>query len=162
MMIKKHRVLSTIPAIIIMIIIFYFSHQKAAESSKLSGGIVETIFSINERLFTIELPKAERIYWLELLETIIRKAAHMTEYGVLAIAISYSFYVYDKRGFNLILWSEAAAILYAVTDEFHQLFISGRSAQVTDVLIDGVGALIGCLVFYLSYKKLKKYYKVKG
>lgn len=162
MMIKKHRILSTIPAIIIMIVIFCFSNQKAAESSKLSGGIIETIFSINERLFSLELPKAERIYWLELLETIVRKAAHMTEYGLLAIAVSYSFYVYDKRGFNLILWSEIVAVLYAVTDEFHQLFISGRSAQVTDILIDGIGAFIGCLVFYFSCKKLRKYYNDKG
>jgi len=81
---------------------------------------------------------------------------------VLAIAVSYSLYIYDKRGFNLILWSEVVAVLYAVTDEFHQLFISGRSAQVTDVLIDGIGAFIGCLVFYFSYKKLRKYYNNKG
>lgn len=154
---KKHRILSTIPAIIIMIVIFCFSNQKAVESSKLSGGIVESIYSLNESIFTLELPIEERIHRLDLLETIIRKAAHMTEYGILAIALSYSFYIYDKRGISLILWSEAIAVLYAATDEFHQLFIPGRSGQVTDVLIDGLGALIGCILFYFASKKIRKW-----
>ncbi len=153
---KKYRILSAIPALIIMCIIFYFSHQEAAESSKLSGGIIENIFSLNEKIFSLELPIEERIHWLELLETLIRKAAHMTEYGVLAIALSYWFYVYDKRGISLILWSEVIAVLYAATDEFHQLFIPGRSGQVTDVLIDGTGAFLGCLLFYIISKKFRK------
>jgi len=139
-----------------MCAIFYFSHQEAAESSKLSGGIVENIFSLNERIFTLELPIEERIHWIELLETIIRKAAHMTEYGILAIALSYGFYVYDKRGISLIVWSEASAVLYAATDEFHQLFIPGRSGQVTDVFIDGLGAFLGCLLFYMISKRFRK------
>lgn len=153
---KKYRILSIIPALIIMCVIFYYSHQEAAESSKLSGGIIENIFSLIERIFTLELPIEERIHWLELLETIIRKAAHMTEYSILAIALSYGFYVYDKRGISLIVWAEVAAILYAATDEFHQLFIPGRSGQVTDVLIDGLGAFLGCILFYAISKKFRK------
>lgn len=152
-MTKKHRILSTLPAIIIMIVIFYFSHQEAAESSKLSGGIIYNIFSFVERLFSLELPVEERIYWLEILETILRKAAHMAEYGLLATAVSFSFYVYEKRNSSLILWSEAVTVLYAATDEFHQLFVLGRSGQVSDILIDGIGALIGCILFYYGCKK---------
>jgi VanZ family protein len=152
-MTKKHRILSTVPAIIIMIVIFYFSHQEAAESSKLSGGIIYNIFSFVERLFSLELPVEERIYWLEILETILRKAAHMAEYGLLAAAVSFSFYVYEKRNSSLILWSEAVTVLYAATDEFHQLFVLGRSGQVSDILIDGIGALIGCILFYYGCKK---------
>jgi VanZ family protein len=41
------------------------------------------------------------------------------------------------------------ATLYAATDELHQLFVSERSAQVLDVLIDGAGSLVGTLVFTL-------------
>ncbi|WP_313128227.1 VanZ family protein [Anaerocolumna sp.] len=153
---KKYRIFSTIPPLIIMCVIFYFSHQEAAASSRLSGGIIENIFSLNEKIFSLELPIEERNHWLELLETLIRKAAHMTEYGILAIALSYSFYVYGKRGRSLILWSEVIAVLYAATDEFHQLFVPGRSGQVTDVLIDGSGALIGCILFYFISKKFRK------
>ena len=35
---------------------------------------------------------------------------------------------------------------YAGTDELHQLFVPGRSGQVSDVLLDSAGALIGLAV----------------
>jgi VanZ family protein len=38
------------------------------------------------------------------------------------------------------------AMLYAATDELHQLFVSERSAQVMDVLIDSAGSLTGTFV----------------
>ena len=38
------------------------------------------------------------------------------------------------------------ATVYAATDEFHQLFIPGRSGQVSDVLLDSAGALAGVLI----------------
>jgi VanZ family protein len=34
-------------------------------------------------------------------------------------------------------------ILYAISDEVHQLFVLGRGAQVVDVLIDSLGAFVG-------------------
>ena len=48
------------------------------------------------------------------------------------------------------------SVLYACTDEFHQLFVDGRSAQVTDVLIDSVGALSGVLLTLLIYRRLQR------
>ncbi len=38
------------------------------------------------------------------------------------------------------------AVLYACSDEIHQLFIDGRAGQVADVLVDASGAAIGCLL----------------
>ena len=40
-------------------------------------------------------------------------------------------------------------ILYAASDEFHQLFVPGRSGQITDVLIDSGGLLAGILLVVL-------------
>ena len=48
---------------------------------------------------------------------------------------------------------------YACTDEFHQLFVPGRSGQITDVMIDTLGGSIGVLiisVITLIKKLLKK------
>ena len=39
-----------------------------------------------------------------------------------------------------------ASALYAVTDEIHQHFVPGRSGEITDVLIDSIGCLIGALI----------------
>ena len=44
----------------------------------------------------------------------------------------------------LIPW--AVATVYAATDEFHQLFVPGRSGQISDVLLDSAGVMAGLLV----------------
>jgi VanZ family protein len=38
------------------------------------------------------------------------------------------------------------AVAYGVTDEVHQLFVSGRNADVFDVIADGVGGLLGATI----------------
>ena len=47
------------------------------------------------------------------------------------------------------LYTIIFCMLYAATDEFHQLFVPGRGAQVRDVVIDTCGSLIGTAVFLL-------------
>jgi len=46
-------------------------------------------------------------------------------------------------------------VLYAATDEFHQLFVPNRQASVIDVLIDSTGAFIGLLVAWIVSKWLQ-------
>ncbi|MEF2639337.1 MAG: VanZ family protein, partial [Lachnospiraceae bacterium] len=43
----------------------------------------------------------------------------------------------------------ALGVLYAASDEFHQLFVPGRSGQVRDVCIDSSGVMIGILLLTL-------------
>ena len=51
-----------------------------------------------------------------------------------------------KRGLLAIV----LATLYGVSDEFHQLFVPGRSADPYDVLADCVGATIGMAIGWLA------------
>ena len=46
-------------------------------------------------------------------------------------------------------------VLYAISDEVHQLFVSGRGAQVKDVLIDSAGAIVG-VGLYLVISRIMK------
>jgi len=53
-------------------------------------------------------------------------------------------------------------MLYAITDEFHQYFVPGRSAEIRDVLIDSSGAFIGILLtigIIQIKRKLKSKYR---
>jgi VanZ family protein len=50
---------------------------------------------------------------------------------------------------SVYLYSVAVSIFYAFTDEFHQLFVTGRTGQFIDIGIDMIGVLIGVLVFYI-------------
>lgn len=85
---------------------------------------------------------------------VLRKMAHITEYAIL-------FLLSRRAFFNTINKNIAAsfggifALLYAASDEYHQSFVVGRGASAIDVMIDGVGILLGVLSWYL-YKKIKK------
>ena len=67
----------------------------------------------------------------------------MVGYGSLAISFWFAMRNTKRRG----LFAWLLAILYAVSDEYHQYFVPGRQASVWDVLIyDNLGAAIGMLI----------------
>lgn len=85
-------------------------------------------------------------------DLILRKAAHIAEYLILA----FLFYraikgTFNPSSFYLLFWPSALTFLYAVSDEFHQSFISGRGCSGLDVLIDSTGIII----FYIILHKIK-------
>ena len=57
----------------------------------------------------------------------VRKAAHMTEYFLLAIAISFPLYVYGVRGSWLMLLAGIVCVGFAGLDEYHQSFVDART-----------------------------------
>lgn len=87
------------------------------------------------------------------LDYIIRKNAHGFMYMILSFLVSSVFFFYDKRGKDSIGTILFICLFYAVTDEFHQSFIIGRTSLVSDILIDFGGVLIGLIFFYLAYYK---------
>ena len=130
-----------------MTLIFYLSHQPATESNKLSISITEKIAGIVEKtdpnIDETNIRKFNRI---------IRKNAHFFAYLVLGILTFNGLKdsgIAGGRGFILAL---IVCILYAISDEIHQLFIPGRSGQVTDVVIDGMGSLVGVILYQMNNK----------
>ena len=80
------------------------------------------------------------------IEFYVRKAAHMTEYCLLAISISFPLYVYGVRGIWLMLLAGFVCVGFAGLDEYHQSFVDARGPSVRDVGIDSCGAMIGILL----------------
>ena len=66
---------------------------------------------------------------------VLRKGAHMTEYAILAVLL--------VRATGSLAGAFMLTVLYAASDEVHQLFVRGRHGSPVDVAIDAVGALIG-------------------
>ena len=89
---------------------------------------------------------------------LVRKAAHMSEYAVLTILFGLTIREYKKEPWLLLALAATAA--YAATDEFHQLFVPGRSGQLKDVLIDTAGGALGlvllALILYLKRRRKMK------
>ena len=73
----------------------------------------------------------------------------MTEYFLLAVAISFPLYVYRIRGIWLFLLAGIFCVGFAGLDEYHQSFVGGRGPSVRDVCIDSSGALIGIILVQL-------------
>lgn len=146
----KRRVLMVL-VVLWMILIFVFSAQPAAEStdmSRLVGYEVGELFVPNFENW----PEPEQNAFAEQIDHPVRKCAHASEYALLAILIMLlmgSYGVTGKRRFLIcLIW----VAVYASTDEFHQLFVPGRSGQLTDVLIDTAGGMMGCVIFALASK----------
>jgi len=86
-------------------------------------------------LHNVHLPKLPRNF---------DKVIHMCAY----IPLAYLFYLsLKKSGINkyIFILAVICAITYAITDEFHQVFVPGRDASVGDLLADTLGAFLGSL-----------------
>ncbi len=83
------------------------------------------------------------------LNRIVRKLAHLTEFTILGGVL----YVVLRRyiEYGTVVKTIGVGIVIACLDEFIQLFSLGRSSQLSDVLIDTIGIIIGILVVKLAY-----------
>lgn len=155
--------LSWLPAVTIMIMIFLFSAKPADNSNESSKTIANLVLNISENLNIIDEPLQEdsREYVLANINHVVRKTAHFLEFAVLASAVEFHNWIQKRKGARLILLSIGITILYAASDEFHQLFVPGRSGEIKDVLIDSAGAITGTLLFYLLIVIYEKYKKTK-
>ena len=136
--------LAWLVTIVWMAVIFLMSSEVADTSSARSDEIVQTIRSIG-----VSAPEG-------LLTFLVRKAAHISAYFVLGILICNLLREHHISTKRTILLSILFAMLYACTDELHQVFVSGRSGEVRDVLIDTAGAAVGVAVYAAL---LSRFYK---
>ena len=149
------KVIKHILLIIWCIVIFMFSSETRTNSDSRSRGITDTVVGIYEKVSNEKIDDDKRIEVVDTLNHIIRKGAHFSIYLVLGI-LSYScFLEYDFSTRKTIVFSITYCILYAISDEVHQLFISGRGGRLADVFIDSSGSITGTFVYYLL-KVLKK------
>jgi VanZ family protein len=139
------RKLKILLLILWMITIFLFSQQPA----DVSNGNNEFVVYMFD-LVGLDLNSAFGAFT----DFVIRKAAHFTEYFILYILFFNVFK--EKRSLTRVLiYSLIGVFLYACTDEFHQLFVPGRSGKPGDVLIDATGGLVALTVIYI-YVTFKK------
>ena len=148
--------LGFIPMLIVMAGIFLFSAMPGDESSETSGGLIKAFM----RLFGHDSGDiSDRLF--RLLNLLVRKIAHFTEYGVLgacSLFCTAGFFEGERSTAaikNRIAFFGAwlICILYAASDEVHQYFVAGRYGTFTDVLIDSAGAVTGILIFRAILKK---------
>lgn len=139
--------------VIWMAFIFSMSSQNSEVSSNTSGDTIKVILSTVPK-FT-EQPEEVQEDVVENLQFITRKSAHFIAYmilGILSILIFSKFEKINKKPqFAFLL-----CVVYAISDEIHQLFVPGRSGQLRDVMIDSSGSFVGIALVLLCIKILKR------
>lgn len=148
---RYKKIFAFILMVLWMGVIFYFSAQVASNSSAQSSRVVDVIKSLTEKI----APSAKNIgakKWHSV-ETIVRKIGHGAEYFILGVLCTN--FILRCKSFKLKKTVSATiCFLYALSDEIHQLFVPGRSGQISDVLIDFTGSILGVLVFVVVIKIL--------
>ena len=120
-------------------VIFYLSHQPSEESAELSMAVMNGIFAV--------------FAWLAEFLTL----AHGLEYCGLGALLFHAFL--QTTGKSKPFACFAVAVLYAISDEIHQIFIPGRAFQISDMAVDATGAAAGiavCVVLYIIILKIIK------
>jgi VanZ family protein len=99
---------------------------------------------------------------LNTLHFLIRKTGHLTEYAILGMLAAYAF----RRSTHQLLrrhwfwFSLLLAVIYALTDEYHQSFVPSRTASVYDSMIDSTGALIALMIIWLRHRRNDRHTRV--
>lgn len=125
---NKTKLKKIIILIIWMIIIFMFSNQP--NSGEETHSIIEKILPILNK------------NTIDVINLIIRKLAHITEYFILAY-LSYSLLKeYKLPRKKEIIICILFCVLYSITDELHQSLVPGRTSAYKDCLIDTIGIIL--------------------
>lgn len=130
-------------SVVIMIIIFTFSHQDGDKSSKISNSVATVVASTTSTSASVNRINLN-----------VRKCAHVALFALLGLSV---------MGWSRSWWkSMIFCYAYAAFDELHQLFINGRGAKITDTFIDAIGfvsaIVLWCLVAWVinRCKNIKK------
>jgi len=96
--------------------------------------------------------RPESLAWVHLL---VRKAGHLSEYAILATLAARAFR-HSSHQFIKLHWFEFSvlfAVVYALSDEFHQSLVPSRTASLYDSMIDSAGALIALSIIWLRHRR---------
>ena len=132
-----------IPVIVWMGVIFWMS--TGSFSSANTAIIIETVLYF---LF----PGISAVQ-LDLVHGLIRKAGHVTEYFILCMLLFRAFRNESVQRWRL-RWAIQAIVVvsfYALSDEFHQSYVSTRTASIFDVGIDVASGILALFAIAISY-----------
>ena len=129
-----------------MVVIFSFSSQKSYESDNSSHNVIKVIVKFTNKVHLTNYSVNDIDSINNSLNKPVRKLAHFSEYFILALLL------FNAMGFSKknILYVILICFIYSLSDEAHQLFLSGRNGSFIDTLIDTSGAVVCSLLCKLK------------
>ena len=145
------RIIKLILIVLWMGVIFTFSSDNADKSTSKSDGVIINIYKAFHKG---DISKKEKQKIIDKYVFPVRKLAHFTEYLILGVLIINFISEYKTLEIKYLLLAIILCMLYAVSDEIHQIFISGRTAKILDVFIDTLGSSTGIFLYKIVKVKL--------
>ena len=153
---KRNVILTLLPVLLLAGIIFSFSAQTADQSGNASRRLTVFFGAVFHIRSEQQLAK---------LDPVIRQMAHFAEYCAFGFFLRLHLLARQvmkgTTGKNVLPFCMLIGILYAVSDEIHQMFVPGRSAQMIDVFVDSLGVLVGSLLLMLIVRGVSERAKKK-
>ena len=147
---------SWIVVVLWVVLIFTFSVQTAEQSAGLSSRVTETIVKIVSWVTSMDYDVRAMELMVKQIHNLVRKFAHGGLYLVLGILVINSFMQTKTKGCKAYVYAVIFCAVYAVTDEAHQTFVAGRSGQISDIVIDTAGAIIGISMHWIYKRSVKR------
>ena len=96
-------------------------------------------------IFTLSSLPGDSLPYFGFWDVLLKKGGHALGYGLLGLAY---FSALPRRLSFGYRWFLALfmAVLFALSDEFHQSFVVGRASSIGDVVIDGFGAALALMI----------------
>ena len=133
---ESSKLFSVVFTVAWMLFIFYMSSFDSSVSASQSNLVVDTLCTLFKG------------FDKNLVSLIVRKFAHFTEYLILGMLC---LNMIKKCGLKNCL-AILICVLYAASDEIHQIFVPGRSCRVIDILLDSFGSISGIIIYDLNKK----------
>lgn len=140
---QTKQIIYIILIVIWLVAVFLFSNQNGDASSDTSGKMINGILKV------VGKNESDQEKLVEKLQPPIRKLAHLTLYFIGGVFIALLVKTFNIPIAKQIIYSQIFLTIYAVSDEFHQLFSSGRGASIIDIAIDSIGGFVGIILTIL-------------
>ncbi len=149
------RLLSWIPAMITLIVIFVLSSQRGVASVQNSRIIATRIVEIPIVEMNVDISGGVKA--LESFNSVVRTVAHVTEYFCLSLFTGFAVTVNGIKDKIRFIITCFLCMTVAVLDEFLQIFIPDRYGDISDVICDWLGIIfIAGIIYILGKKRHKK------
>lgn len=139
--------------LIILIVLFIFclsnvpAKKSGSDSSNIIRSTIKTGISITNKigLTDYHLTDIDIKNITKKINEPLRECMHAIMYFVLALLLIIFLNTCNFKRIYLV--TIITCLFYAITDEFHQIFVEGRSWEFIDLLLDSLGIFIACILF---------------
>ena len=137
-----------------LIAIFSFSNMNSNDSNSRSKLIIRKGVVLVDKVFNKNMNNTEIDRIVNKLNYPFRKICHFSEYFILSILILLSLRLSNININKSIIITFILCLIFSISDEVHQMFVTDRSPLILDCFIDILGSSLFLIIYYFRSKKL--------